>query len=130
MAASDGSGQGRREAIALLLALGRTQKQAAAEAKVSERSVYNWLAEEPFRRRVQELQSEVFAQTVGRLAGVGGKAADTLERLLDSHNESVALGAAKAVLECGPRLREAVVLEQRMKALEAAESARQARSKR
>jgi hypothetical protein len=109
MAATGGNREARREAVALLLACGRTQKQAAAETKVSERCIRNWLGEGPFRNRVQELQAELFAQAVGRLAGIGGKAVDTLERLLDSANDAVAVSAAKAVLEAGPRLREAVV---------------------
>jgi hypothetical protein len=47
------------------------------------------------------------------------EAADTLRALLRAKSRSVRLGAARAILELGTRLRESVELEQRIAALEA-----------
>jgi hypothetical protein len=55
---------------------------------------------------------------MGRLAAAATKATDTLERLMTSTKDTVALGAARSVLELGQRLRESVELEQRIAALE------------
>jgi hypothetical protein len=46
------------------------------------------------------------------------RAAGTLAKLLDAEKESVRLGAARALLELGVKLRESVELEQRLAALE------------
>jgi transposase len=121
MAAKTGSSlPPRRERAALLLASGHTQQQAAAEVGVSERTVREWLTDPRFVECVAALQAQLFSEAVGRLARVAGKAAQTLERLLDSANDNVSLGAAKAVLEVGPRLKEAVVLAQELAELKAA----------
>ena len=72
-----------------------------------------------FRRRVSEVRGQLFAVAMGKLAAVAGKAADTLENLLDdADRDATRLGAAKAILEIGQRLRESVELEQRIAALE------------
>jgi hypothetical protein len=125
MAASNGRGQGRREAVALLLAVGRTQKQAAAEVNVSERSVHNWLAEEPFRRRVSELRGEMVGRTLGKMADGMTEAADTLRGLLGARNEAVQLGAAKSMIELGVKLRDSIELEERLAVLEAKQAQRE-----
>jgi hypothetical protein len=59
---------------------------------------------------VQQLRTELFGLAVGRLCELTGKAAGRLGELLDSQTETVALGAAKAILEAAPRLRESVDL--------------------
>src|SRR5215468_2793511 len=118
MAATASKSDLRREAVALLLAAGRTVKDAAREARTAERTIHYWRADDAFRRRVRELQAELFGRTVARLVSLGGQAADTLARLLDSGNEAVALGAARTVLEAGARLRETVELARRVEELE------------
>jgi HEAT repeat protein len=49
------------------------------------------------------------------------EAADQLRQLLAAESESVRLGAARALLELGVRLRESVDLEARIAALEGVE---------
>jgi hypothetical protein len=117
MAAKSGTLNPKQEAAALLLAVGRSVKAAAHEAGVAERTLRNWKAEGAFRARVQELRSEVFGRAVGALCGISVRAARTLARLLQSADEKVQFGAAKAVLEAAPRMREQIDLVEQMEEL-------------
>jgi|SRR5215469_3997345 len=104
----------------LLVALiaGANVREAAERAGVSERTAYRRLADADFRRAVSEARGRMFDTALGRLASLAAKAAETLERLMDSDQPSEALGAAKAVLQLGPRLRESTELEERINRLE------------
>src|SRR5437899_1314872 len=109
----------RREAVALALARGLEIKAAAQECRVGERTVHTWLVKDPtFKKRVQELREQMYREAVTRLSALAGKAAATLDRLLDSSNEPVALGAAKAVLEHASTFWMGEKLEERLRALE------------
>jgi hypothetical protein len=119
MAAKSGNGSGRREALALVLAAGGTVRAAAAKAKVSERTARNWLAEDAFRARVEQLRAAILERTMSMTIKASTKAAATLARLLDSKDDRVKLGAARAILEQAVVLREKVSVEQRVAALEA-----------
>ncbi|HWB13030.1 MAG TPA: hypothetical protein VG826_27640 [Pirellulales bacterium] len=101
---SNGTLAGDEELI-LALAAGATVREAAERAGVGERTVYRRLADADFRRAVSEARDRMFDAARGRLAGLAGRAAETLERLMESERPSETLGAAKAVLELGPRLR-------------------------
>src|SRR5262245_50000279 len=116
MAAKSGNGSGRREALALALAAGGTVRAGAAKAKVSERTARNWLAEDAFRARVEELRAAMLERTMSTTIKASTRAAATLAKLLESKDDRVKLGAAKALLEQAVRLREAVSLEQRVAA--------------
>jgi transposase-like protein len=118
MAASAGK-NGRQEAAAMALATGRTIRAAAQKANVSERALRNWMAEEGFRARVDELRSLMFRRAVGVLCSLAARAGRTLGKLLGSESEKVQLGAAKTILESTPRLREAADLAARLEILEA-----------
>jgi hypothetical protein len=101
----------KQETVALALASGRTVAEAAAEHHCGERTIRRWLAEvDGFRQRVQELRTELFSLTVGRLSELSVKAAEALGELLDSQTEGVRLQAARSILEHGPKLREATDL--------------------
>lgn len=104
--------------LVLALAAGVSVAEAAGRAGVGERTAYRRLLDADFRRRVSEARGRLFDEALGRLANIATKAADTLERLMESDKPSVALGAARSVLELGPRLREAVELEERLCYLE------------
>jgi hypothetical protein len=107
-------------ALAAALAAGKTVADAAAAAHVSERTAYRRLADPGFRCRVTELRAGMVERALGRTADGMASAARTLRRLLRSDSDSVRLGAARALLELGVKLRETVDLEQRLAALEAA----------
>ena len=115
------AGSGRRkadDALMLALARGDTVAGAAEAASVAERMVYRRLADADFCRRVTELRAAMVQRALGRLADASVEAVDTLRRLLTAGTDSTRLGAAKAILELGTRLRESVELEQRLAAIE------------
>jgi hypothetical protein len=109
----------KQEAVALALASGHTIKRAASECKAGQRTVKRWIADHPaFARRVAELRGEAVARATGKLADGMALAADVLRALLGAKSESVRLGACRAMLELGIKLRESAELEQRLAALE------------
>ena len=81
-------------------------------------------ADPDFRQRVAALRSEMIGRAMGSMADAMSDAAAGLRGLLAAESESVRLGACRAILELGVRLREAVELETRIVALEQREAAR------
>jgi hypothetical protein len=118
------AGSGRKnadEALALALAAGQTLRVAAEAAGVSERTATRRWADLGFRRRVAELRGDMVARSLGRMADGMAEAADVLRALLAAGTPpAVRLGAARALLELGTKLRESVELEERLQALERA----------
>lgn len=110
----------RQEAVALGVAAGLSLAAAARKSNVGVPTVKHWSASIPaFRRRIQELRSELTFQALGRLVDSMAAAADTLAFLSrKGKSETVRLGAARAVLELGNKLRESIELEERLAALE------------
>jgi hypothetical protein len=102
------------DGLILALAAGATVREAAKRAGMGERTVYRRLAGVEFRRTVREVRGRMFDAAVGQLTGLVGQAIETLARLMESDKPSEALGAAKAVLELGPRLHRAIELEERI----------------
>src|SRR5438132_7579238 len=101
------------------LAKGATVAQAAAQAGVSERTVYRRLGEQAFRDQIEALQNEMLQRAVAMLTAA---AQEGIRSLVDLQNEStppaVRRSAARDILEMGIRLREAAELEKRVIALE------------
>jgi hypothetical protein len=113
--------RGRRnadEALALAVATGQTLRDAAGATGVSARTAARRWADAAFRRRVAELRADMVQRSLGRMADGMSDAADTLRELLGAESGSVRLGAARALLELGVKLRESVELEERLQALE------------
>lgn len=113
-----GNGSDRREAAALGLAKGLSATDAAALGGISVRQLRRWRDDPRFQQRVQEMRSGLFTIALGKLAELGGKAADRLAQLLASSNEPVALGACRLALEAGAKLREMVDFEERLAEVE------------
>ena len=112
---------GRRkgdDALLLALAAGKTVREAARAAGISERTATRRVADPAFRRRVAELRAEMVSLALGKLADGMSDAAGTLRKLLKAKGESVRLGACRAMLEMGVKLRESVELEAQLTALE------------
>ena len=105
--------------LVMALASGLSNRQVAQQAGCSERTVARRLADPAFRRRVDEARAAIIAQTTAQLTAAGLAAVRTFLKLLDAESESVQLGAAKAIIELGGKLREAGELEARIAALEA-----------
>jgi hypothetical protein len=114
----------KQERVALLIASGHKQSDAARSAGVGERTVKTWAAEVPaFARRVNELRAHMTDAALGRLTDGMTTAADTLGYLARrGKSESVRLSASKALIELCCRLRETTELERRLAALEAAQA--------
>jgi hypothetical protein len=115
------AGSGRRnadEALATALASGQTLRAAATAVGVSERTATRRWADPDFRSRVSALRGELVGQALGKLADGMSDAAAKLRELLAAQSEAVRLGACRALLELGVKLRESVELETRLAALE------------
>ena len=104
----------KQERIALELASGRSVPQVAKKHAAGVRTIRRWQSENAtFGERVAELRTELFSQAFGQLAGLSGKAAQTLGELLDSDSESIRLQAARSIFElCPKRLENAPVIAQ------------------
>jgi hypothetical protein len=112
---------GRRKgdaALLLALAAGQTVRDAARAAGIGERTATRRLADSDYRRRVTELRTAMVARALGQMADGMADAAATLRGLLSAKADTVKLGAARALLEFGVRLRESVELDERLRALE------------
>jgi hypothetical protein len=114
--------KGRRaadERLLVALACGATVEAAARQAGVSESTAYRRLADRDFRRRLQGVRADFVQRTAGTMTAAATEAVRTLLELLKpAAPPPVRLGAAKAVLEIGLKVREAAELEERMTALE------------
>ena len=106
------------QALIAALAAGATKQEAARLVGVGERTVYRRLEDPRFRRRVDEARAELVNRAVGSLADASSAAVATLRALLEADSESVRLGACRAILDLGLKLREAEELERRIRALE------------
>jgi HEAT repeat protein len=117
------AGNGRKNAddrLALELASGKTITEAAQLASVSERTAHRRLDDSSFRGRLKTLRAPMVDHATGRLANHSTRAVDTLAALLTAESETVRLGAARAIVELGTKLREATEFEQRISELEMA----------
>ena len=107
------------EALVLALACGATVENAARTAGVSLRTVYRRLAEPAFRTRLQGARAEMVQRATAMLTAAALEAVKTLLVLQQaSVSAAVRLGAARAILELGAKLREVADLEARLAALE------------
>jgi hypothetical protein len=114
--------RGRRNAdhrLLLALACGATVESAARQAGVSESTAYRRLAAPEFRRQLQNLRADMVQRTAGMLTAAAGEAVKTLLSLQQATTPAaVRLGAARAILELGLKVREIADLEERLAALE------------
>jgi hypothetical protein len=95
------------------------QLAAANKAGLSRRTVYRRLADPDFRAQVTEVRAEMVRRAAGMVSAAGLGAAKTLTALQESAtSESVRLGAARATIELGCKLRETVEWTERLAALE------------
>src|SRR5262245_53289570 len=89
------------------------------KAGVSRRTVFRRLADPAFRAQVTEMRAEMARREAAMLTAAGMAAVKTLTILQESAlSESVRLGAARATIELGCKLRENVEWDERLTALE------------
>jgi len=114
-----GGRSGADSAILAALAGGATAAEAARAAGVSERTVRRRQAEPSFADDLDEARRALLRTALDRLSAAATTAVDTLSILMDAEvAPSVRLGAAKAVIELGSRLRAEQELSDRLLAIE------------
>jgi hypothetical protein len=97
---------------------------AATQAGCSERTVERRLGDPAFKARIRQMRADMLERAAGALSAASVKAAASLAKLLDSSREPIVLGAARELLASVLKVREQTEMEQRLKALEDAEAAR------
>lgn len=113
--------RGRRnadDALALELAAGKTLRDAAAAAGIGERTATRRWADPDFRRAVSRVRGDMLGRAAGELADGMAAAAKALRELLNCESPAARLGAARSLLELGMKAREALDLDDRVRALE------------
>jgi len=111
----------KQKRVAELLASGATRREAATQAGVSERVIYNWLNNESFRAYIRAEQARLRGELVSALRRSVMKAVQVLEAALDSPDEDRKILAARALLSAGVRflsLLEVSELHERLEKLE------------
>jgi len=107
------------EKLIAALACGATYESAARQAGVSVSTVYRRLADPDFCRQLQAFRSEIVQRTADGLTAAGLEFVKTLIALVGTGTPpATRLGAAKAGLELGMKIRENANMEQRLAALE------------
>jgi hypothetical protein len=113
---------GRRnadQAVLTALACGATVEAAARQAGVSAATIHRRLKDSAFTRRLQRLRFDMVQRTAGALTAAATEAVRTLLELMKASSPHASrLGASKAVLEIGMKVRETAELEERLSALE------------
>jgi hypothetical protein len=106
--------------IALGVASGKKLADVAKDVGVNVRTVQRRMKSPQFRARVHELRAQMLGEAAGRLTDGMAKAADELLALVGHSDADVRHKAAVKVIELGLRTREAVDVEERLAAVEAA----------
>ena len=114
--------QGRKRADEILvvaLACGATNEAAAKQAGVGESTVYRRLRDHQFCRKVHRARADIVERIAGTLTAASTEAVRTLLDLQKTnYPPAVRLGAARAILEMGGKLRENAELSERLATLE------------
>lgn len=113
-----GGRQNADSALIAALTTGATIKEAAKDAKVSERTAYRRLEDPGFKAQLSAARDLLIGETVGRLVAATSSAVDTLQELLADERSTVRLGAARSIIEQALRIREASELAERVTRLE------------
>jgi hypothetical protein len=117
------AGSGRRNADGVLVAAlvgGATVGDAARRARVGEQTARRRLRDPDFRARLVAATDELVAATARALTEASGAAVGGLLDLIKNGPPAVRLGACRAILELGPRWKDAHDDEERLAAVEAA----------
>lgn len=106
-------------ALMMALACGATVEAAARQVGVCERTAYRRIQKPGFKHDLQQIRSEMLQRAAAMLTAAAMESVKTLVELQKpSHSGAIRLGAARAILEIGAKLREMVELEARIAKLE------------
>ena len=104
--------------VLLELASGSTVTQAAANAGLSERTVYRRLRDPSFHQRIEALRADMVQRAAALLLAATLLASKTLIKLQNATTHpSVRRRAARDIIEMSQKLRQAAVVEKRLAAL-------------
>jgi hypothetical protein len=106
------------DSLLLALACGATVEAAARQCGLSERTVYNRLGDDEFKKRLERVRADMVDRSAGMLTAAGGEAVRTLMALQKDSTPTVRLGAARTILEMGLKIRQLVEVELRLEELE------------
>jgi hypothetical protein len=106
------------EKLAAELAAGKSVRDAATSAGVSERTAFRRLADAAFKARVVELRFQMVHTAAGRLASGMAEAADVLRAGLSDPDANIRHKSAVKLIELGVKVGEVAELEQRLAELE------------
>lgn len=113
----------KQHAVLRLLAEGKTRKEAAQLAGVSERTIYGWLAQDHFKAELKRVEHELWQATLAGLKSGIRRSLSYLLSVLDDPNEPTRerIAAAKTVLLTALRVIQAVELAEIRDRLDALE---------
>ena len=107
------------DALLLALACGATVESAARQCDLCERTIYRRLRDREFRIQLHRVRADMVARTAAMLTAAGLESVRTLLELQKGTSPAaIRLGAARAILEIGLKLREAVDLQLQIDELE------------
>ncbi|MGC3971109.1 MAG: hypothetical protein QM775_28365 [Pirellulales bacterium] len=107
------------EVLLISLACGSTIEAAASKAGLNKRTVHRRLEDPVFRQRLQEFRTSMVERASSMLGAAAMEAVKTLLSLMErSIPHATRLGAARAILEVGIKMRDLIEVEQRLTALE------------
>ncbi|MGB9799624.1 MAG: terminase small subunit [Thermanaerothrix sp.] len=126
MTMKDLSARQKRFLQALLTS--KSAREAAQKAGIGEKTAYRWLRLPQVQSALAEAEGQILAETMRRLLGMAGGAADVLHDLLNNPRllPTERLKVAQAVLDNLLRLRNVTTLEARLAELERKVEAAQA----
>jgi hypothetical protein len=105
--------------LVVALACGSSAESAAQKAGVSVRTVYRRLADPSFCAEVKDARADMVHRTSSMLSATGMNAVKTLATLQESAaSEAVRLGAARATIELGFKMRKSLQEEQWLASVE------------
>jgi molybdenum-dependent DNA-binding transcriptional regulator ModE len=104
-------------AIMVIIEAG-SMEEAARRAGVGKTALYEWMKQEPFRKRLEEARAEVFNEGLGVIKAGTSKAARKLIELLDSRNENTRRLTAQEILALSLKIKETQEFERRIERLE------------
>ena len=105
--------------LLMALACGASAEAAASKVGLSTATVYRRLADPEFQKSLQQIRTDMVKRTAGTLTAAAQEAVKTLLSLQQpSIPHAVRLGAAKAILEIGTKVRESADMEERLAAVE------------
>ena len=110
------------ELLAAQIAAGKTLRDAAATAGVSEKTAQRRATDPEFRGMVSQLRAGFIGNAAGILADGMTEAANTLRTLLADADANIRHKAAVKLIELGIRAAELVDLDARVNALEQADA--------